>query len=592
VKITFRTQIVRASTAAASAGLLMLSFAGPAQATGTLDRQVPDGGVIPQSLQYFQMQQMAETFTPSVTGQMDRVSLYIGSGNPSLPTFRLDVYAVDPSSSSLTPVGKTASYQFQLAKTIRDWQALDLSPAVNVQAGTQYALVVTAVSLPLVLRWYYMTLWPYAGSNMWIGSPLLQDTEERNFAFRTYVAGTPTPSPSASPSPATNNPPVLDLPATGAVEVAEGSAPTNTGAFRDPDGDSVSLTSSTGSLARTGTASQGSWTWTGTANDEDVPVQTVTITAADGHSHTATQSFTVHVFAVQPTVTITPTAATTALLAATAAPKEGTPLSFAGSAHSPVTADNAAGFTYAWSVTKDGTAYSAAGSGASFSFTPDDEGSFVITLSATDDGQSNGSTSFTVTVGDVPPTATITSIVPALNTPKILLPYEWVTFSGTFTDPGTADTHTAAWDFGDGTPAGSGWSPQHHYTKPGPYTVTLTVAQGEDPGVGTAQTTVTVMTSAQALGAIGGYVQTLPGLNTGEKNSLIAKLNAASDSIARGNNTAAANQLNAFLNELAADEQTGKVTSEQVAHLEDDIRAVKGALGDYNRLLDFWPLGL
>jgi PKD domain len=573
--------------AGASALLLLLSFAGPAQATGTLDRQVPDGGVIPQSLQYFQMQQMAETFTPSVTGQMDRVSLYIGSGNPSLPRFRLDVYAVDPGNGSLTPVGTTASYQFQLAKTLRDWQALDLSPAVNVQAGTQYALVVTAVSFPLVLRWYYMTLWPYAGSNMWIGSPLLKDMEERNFAFRTYVTGTPTPSP----SPATNNPPVLGLPATGAIEVAEGSAPTNTGAFRDPDGDSVSLTASTGSLTRTGTASEGSWTWTGAANDEDVPVQTVTVTADDGHGHTATQSFTVHVFAVQPAVTITPTGATSAMLAATTAPKEGTPLTFAGSAHSPVTADNAAGFNYAWSVTKDGAAYPAAGSAASFSFTPDDEGSFVITLSATDDGHSTGSSSLTVRVDDVPPTATITSIVPALNTPKIILPYELVTFSGTFSDPGTGDQHTATWRFGDGTSA-PGWSVSHYYTSTGTYPVTLEVAQGDDPEVGTATTMVTVMTPAQALSAIGGYVQTLPGLNNGEKNSLIAKLNAASDSIARGNTTAATNQLNAFLNELAADEQTGKVTSDQVAHLEDDLRAVKGALGNYNRLLDFWPLGL
>ena len=50
-------------------------------------------------------------------------------------------------------------------------------------------------------------------------------------------------------------------------------------------------------------------------------------------------------------------------------------------------------------------------------------------------------------------------------------------------------------------------------------------------------------------------------LNGGQKNSLIAKLQAAQASLDRGNTTAAANQLGAFINEVHADEQSGKLTT-------------------------------
>ena len=102
-----------------------------------------------------------------------------------------------------------------------------------------------------------------------------------------------------------------------------------------------------------------------------------------------------------------------------------------------------------------------------------------------------------------------------------------------------------------------------------------------------------VLNASDALGAIGDYVKNnLPGLSAGQKNSLIAKLNAAAASAGRGDSNTATNQLNAFLNELAADEKTGKVSSAEADNLRDDIRAVKAALGGYNRFLDLWPLGI
>lgn len=563
----------------------MLPFASIGQADDTLDQHVPDLSVTPQSTSFMQFGHMAQTFTPSATDTMDRVVLYIGSGNFTNPTFQLEVWKVATTTPTLTPLQNLGTYQVQFNlpnNARRGWQSIPLSPAPSVQAQTLYALVVTAVSMPLELRWYFISGSPYPGDAYCCTTALTKDTT-RDFAFQTYLASGATPPP-------TNAPPSIPQPAD--VHAAEGTVPTNTGTYSDSDsGDTVQLSASPGLVRWTGTNS-GPWTWTGTAADEDAPAQTVTITANDGHNAAVTTTFTVSFYAVKPTVTVTPNGSTALGLAAATKFTEGTPLSFTGQAHSQDAADNSAGFTYAWSVTKDGAEYPVLSlSSTSFGFTPNDEGDYVITLTATDDGNTTGSGSFDVLVGDVLPTATITNVTQALTAPSIVLPYELVTFSGTFADPGTGDPHTASWDFGDGTSA-SGWTVSHFYTEARTYTVTLTVSQGEDPGVGTAQTTIAVLTPAAALTRIAGYVQGLSGLNAGQKNSLIVKLNAASASAGRGDANTATNQLNAFLNELAADVRTGKVSGSDAANLDADIRAVKGELGNYNPFLDFWPLGL
>ena len=50
-----------------------------------------------------------------------------------------------------------------------------------------------------------------------------------------------------------------------------------------------------------------------------------------------------------------------------------------------------------------------------------------------------------------------------------------VSFSGSFTDPGAADTHTVDWDFGDGQTAAGTLTPDHAFADDGVYTVRLTV---------------------------------------------------------------------------------------------------------------------
>src|SRR5581483_5475698 len=78
----------------------------------------------------------------------------------------------------------------------------------------------------------------------------------------------------------------------------------------------------------------------------------------------------------------------------------------------PSSVDTTTGFTYAWSVTKNGVAYTlpvgTVTNAANFTFTPNDNGTYVVTLAATDKDSGTGSTSRTINVTNVVPTAFIT----------------------------------------------------------------------------------------------------------------------------------------------------------------------------------------
>jgi PKD repeat protein len=95
-------------------------------------------------------------------------------------------------------------------------------------------------------------------------------------------------------------------------------------------------------------------------------------------------------------------------------------------------------------------------------------GTYVVTLTVGDDDGGQGSDTLTVTIVNVAPTVDAGLDV---QTP----PGRPVRFQGSFTDPGTRDTHTILWDFGDGTTAEDTLTPTHVYTALGTYTVTLTV---------------------------------------------------------------------------------------------------------------------
>ncbi len=142
-------------------------------------------------------------------------------------------------------------------------------------------------------------------------------------------------------------------------------------------------------------------------------------------------------------------------------------------------------FTYAWNVTKNGSAYSTATS-SGFSFTPNDNGTYVVSLIATDTAGRTGTTSTTINVTNVAPTANISGAASTNEGTS-------VTYSSTKSDPGSADTHTYTWSVLKGGNAyslpGGTVTNQAAFTftptDDGAYTVRLTVTDDDGDTVTT-----------------------------------------------------------------------------------------------------------
>jgi hypothetical protein len=215
---------------------------------------------------------------------------------------------------------------------------------------------------------------------------------------------------------------------------------------------------------------------------DDDGTYVVTLTAADEDGAVGSTSATIAVTNVPPSPLIAGAPATS---------PEGTAISLTASATDPSPVDTAAGFTFGWTVTKDGAPF-ASGSGPTFVFSPDDDGTYQVTLSATDVDGGVGTAAATIAVTNVAPTAT------SVSGPALGVRGQPLTFTGSFTDPGSVDTHTMAWAVSrDGSPyaAGSGANFPFVPTDAGSYVVTFTVTD-DDGGVGTASQTVPVVVMA------------------------------------------------------------------------------------------------
>jgi hypothetical protein len=130
-------------------------------------------------------------------------------------------------------------------------------------------------------------------------------------------------------------------------------------------------------------------------------------------------------------------------------------------------------------------------------------------------------------------------------------------FTGGFFDPGLDDTHEIEWDFGDGNKLQGTLTPSHTYSKPGVYTVTLTVTD-DDGGVGSDTITVSVLKPKTVKDLIFFLKDTIFDLDLphGLEKSMVSSLSNALSSFEKGNKRAAENKIHAFILHVKA--QKGK----------------------------------
>ncbi|MCP3964610.1 MAG: tandem-95 repeat protein, partial [bacterium] len=149
------------------------------------------------------------------------------------------------------------------------------------------------------------------------------------------------------------------------------------------------------------------------------------------------------------------------------AANEGDTLSFTGSFVDPDVGDT---HTIEWSF---GDGYTVTGA-----LTPThiyaDDGVYSVILTVTDDDGGVGSDTLVVTVDNVAP-----FVYAGLD--RSVDEGEDVLFDASFIDPGTVDTHTIHWDFGDSATADGTLNPTHAYADDGSpaYSVTLTVTDDD-----------------------------------------------------------------------------------------------------------------
>jgi hypothetical protein len=219
-----------------------------------------------------------------------------------------------------------------------------------------------------------------------------------------------------------------------AVTVNEGQAATNSGSFSDPEGDSVTLTASSGNLITNG---DGTWSWTQSTDDGPSGETLVTITATDEFDGTTVTTFTVSVLNVAPTVAVVgPDSAV-----------QGQSVNFSLSAADVSTADSTAGFTYQIDWNNDGTIDETVigGSASSVTHQFSTTSAQIFTVTAVDkDGSVSTPVSHSVNVAAVV-SAQYTNSVNLNNAAKGNTTFEVVMHSTSTFDAAAIDISTVVW---------------------------------------------------------------------------------------------------------------------------------------------------
>jgi hypothetical protein len=188
-----------------------------------------------------------------------------------------------------------------------------------------------------------------------------------------------------------------------------------------------------------------------------------------------------------------------------------------------------------------------------------------------------------VTVLNVAPTAAIDGFTSPVD--GYILPGQSVSFSGSFTDPGCLDTHTAQWDFGDestepGTLTEENDIPDatgsvldgHTYGEPGLFTVLLEILD-DDGGIGTASIEVEIMTASKAVDFADSFIQDLPescfkGQADNRKNAFSNKFKAVKNALDAGGIRGAINKLMNDIRAKADGSVDGKSSNDWITDVE------------------------
>ncbi|MBT5873664.1 MAG: PKD domain-containing protein [Candidatus Latescibacteria bacterium] len=204
----------------------------------------------------------------------------------------------------------------------------------------------------------------------------------------------------------------------------------------------------------------------------------ITLAATDSDQNTTTTSITL---AVQPAANAGPTANA----GANKTGQEGDAISFDGSRS---TDSDGIVASYLWTF-GDGTSSAE----ASVSHVFADDGNYSVRLTVTDDSGAQGSDTIQVAIQNVAPVA-------RTHGPYAGTVGEPIQFSGSVEDPGINDSHTFAWDFGDGT-SGIGPGAEHTFNAAGDFNATLTVTDN-DGGIGTDSAPVRISSLSSPEGTI------------------------------------------------------------------------------------------
>ena len=163
----------------------------------------------------------------------------------------------------------------------------------------------------------------------------------------------------------------------------------------------------------------------------------VTVTVTDAFGMNATKTFTAAVAGVRPSPSI---------LGVPSSVNAGSTVTLGSSVSDPSEAETALGFSYSWSVTKDGSAYTMPGNPAtnlpSFTFQPTAGGAYVITLAVTDHDNLVGSTTASFTISQATPTVSVTASN-ATYSGSAYTGLPVTTVNGTVTTAGITYTYTA-----------------------------------------------------------------------------------------------------------------------------------------------------